>query len=162
MFRFLKNHLQGAWFALLKLLVLISFYYFWVVWQHSCEITKIRFNPEYIQNIIYRLNHRNLSLISITYIRLGQMLFVVVCSLLLRLILCLSYTVGVPCHPCNWRGGWVHRPVVLWSINLSDVSVVHAWFPNSSFVILFCMLSGVVKFHFFGTYSCLFCRICMA
>ena len=60
----------------------------------------------------------------------------------------LSYTVGVPCHPCNWRGGWVHRPVVLWSISLSDVSVVYAWFPNSSSVILFCMLSGVVKFHF--------------
>ena len=28
MFRFLKNHLQGACFALLKLLVLISFHYF--------------------------------------------------------------------------------------------------------------------------------------
>ena len=28
MFRFLKNHLQGACFALQKLLVLISFHYF--------------------------------------------------------------------------------------------------------------------------------------
>ena len=148
MFRFFKNHLQGACFALLKLLVLISFHYFEWYGSMPVKLQKIRFNPDYIQNILYRHNHRNLSLISITYIRLRQKLFVVVCSLLLRLILCLSYTVGFPCHLCNWRGGWVHRPVILWSVSLSDVSVVYAWFPNSSSVILFCMLSGVVKFHY--------------
>jgi hypothetical protein len=45
--------------------------------------------------------YRDINLISITYIRLRQKLFVVVCSVLLRLILCMSYTVGVPCHPCH-------------------------------------------------------------
>jgi len=70
MFRFLKNRLKGACFALLNLLVSYMFSLFWVVWQHA-----------------YEINHINLCLISITYIRLRQKLFVVVCSFLLRLIL---------------------------------------------------------------------------
>ena len=52
MFQFLKNHLQGAWFALLKLQVLICFHYLGGVAAYLWKLQKQSFNPEYIQSIL--------------------------------------------------------------------------------------------------------------